>query len=551
MPTSRSSELKVPGWPETPDEFGAYPRLSDEQILKLSRYGERRSVPQYTVLFCEGDRDCDLFVVLSGSVAVVEETDGDPRPIAVHGPGRFVGDMAQLTGQTVLLTAVAQEDTEVLAVPVERLPEVATDDPGLGDFILRGLMLRRSLHLGIGSGFRIIGSRFSSDTRRLRDFMSRNRIPHRWIDLEEDPEADAILKSLNVSRDETPVVIWKGQRVLRNPSIAELASLMGLREAPASHETCDMVVVGAGPAGLAAAVYGASEGLSTVVVDAVATGGQAATSSQIENYLGFPAGVSGAELADRAVVQARKFGATFTVPGQAVGLELADGHSVVQLDDGSEVTAHTVIVATGTHYKRLEAPGVDRLEAASVYYAATPSEAQICGGDPVTVVGGGNSAGQAAVFLSRTSPAVNLVIRHDDLYRDMSSYLADRVLRTPKIHVCSSSEVCELVGETVLESVVICDLGTGERHSVDSVALFVLIGSTPNTAWLQGQVPLDDKGFVITGRDGAGMFETRQPGVLAVGDVRSGSVKRVAAAVGDGSIAVRHVHTFLAGAGHG
>ncbi|MGZ4556761.1 MAG: FAD-dependent oxidoreductase, partial [Mycobacteriaceae bacterium] len=546
-----SSEPAAPAHPETPDQMGENPRLTDDQILRLSRFGERRSVPKGTMLFCEGDRECDFFVVLAGTVAVVHETDGEPLLIAVHGPGRFLGDVSLLTNQAVYSTAVAQQDVEVLAVPVGRLEEAVSEDRELGDLILRAFMLRRTLQAGVGAGLRIIGSRFSADSRRLRDFVSRNRIPHRWIDLEEDRDAEAILRRLDIRPEQTPVVIWKGRNVLRNPSNAELASVIGLRAVP-DRGAYDLVVVGAGPAGLAAAVYGASEGLSTVVLDAVATGGQAATSSQIENYLGFPAGISGAELADRAVVQARKFGASFSVPGEARSLGQDDGYNVVRLGDGEELTAHAVILAMGARYQRLDVPGLDRLEPASVYYAATENEARLCSGDMVTIVGGGNSAGQAAVFLARHAAAVNLVIRHDDLYRDMSRYLADRVSRTPRIQVWRSCEVSELVGSATLAGVVVRDLLNGEERPLETTALFVLIGSTPHTTWLRGQIPLDEKGFVRTGPAGeaaAGMYETGRPGVFAVGDVRSGSVKRVASAVGEGAIAVRQVHDFLATAG--
>ena len=553
--------------PETPDVAGAYPRLTEEQIQVLSRVGDKRSVEEGTALYCAGDHYCDFFVILSGSVVILQETDEGPQPIAAHGPRRFLGDLSQLTSQTLYLTAVAQEPVEVLAVPVDRLREVAIEDPELGDLILRSFLIRRHRHLGLGAGFRIIGSRFSADSRRLRDFAIRNRLPHKWIDLEEDSNAEAILTRLNIKPEQTPVVIWRGREVLHNPSNAELASLMGLRpsEAPVT-EVCDLVVVGAGPAGLAAAVYGASEGLSTVVLDAVATGGQAATSSHIENYLGFPAGISGGELADRAVVQARKFGAAFTIPAEAQSLSQVDSSHVVHLNDGGEVAARAVILATGTCYRRLEVPGLDRLERSSVYYAATQMEAMLCRTDPVTVVGGGNSAGQASVFLARQGSEVNLVIRHHDLARDMSRYLADRVEHTPKIRVWSSSEVCELRGEKTLESVVIEEHEAGDRRSVvPTIALFVLIGSVPQTQWLNGQIPLDDRGFVITGRaspttpdgeawtgnDVPSTYETGRAGVFAVGDVRSGSVKRVAAAAGEGAMAIRLVHQFLEKAGHG
>jgi thioredoxin reductase (NADPH) len=539
--------------PETPDTVGAYPRLTDEHILLLWRYGDRRRLTKGSTLFCEGDRDCGLFVVLDGRVRVVQEDDpeGALRVIAVHGPRRFVGDLSMLTGQAVYVTALAQTDVEVLEVPYGRLKEAVTQDQALGDLILRAFILRRNIHADLGAGLRIVGSRFSADTRLLRDFASRNRVPYRWEDLEEDAAAEDTLRAFGIAPDQTPVVIWKGQTVLRNPSITELAELLGLREDATPRHAHDVLVVGAGPAGLAAAVATASEGLSTVVLDAIATGGQAGTSSQIENYLGFPAGISGAELADRAVVQARKFGATFTIPGEAQSLDRVDGHFVVRLADGTQVEAHTVVLATGVRYRRLEVAGMDRLEGPSVYYAATEFEARLCGGDPVTVVGGGNSAGQAALFLARSAAAVNLVIRHDDLNRDMSRYLAERITSAPRVRVWRNCEVCELLGDLALDEVVLHDLTTDERKPLSSTALFVLIGSVPHTRWLKGAISLDDKGFVLTGTGvgGTPMFETESAGVFAVGDVRSNSVKRVASAVGDGAIVARLVYEFLVRAG--
>lgn len=553
MSTTSSSEPEPTDLPETPDTTGAYPRLSDEQILLLSRYGERERLATGTMLFCEGDRDCGLFVLLDGKVRVLQENDpgGQSRVIAVHGPGRFVGDLSMLTGQAVYVTAVAQTDVEVLELPFDRLKEAVTQDQSLGDLILRAFILRRNLHASLGAGLRIIGSRYSADTRRLRDFASRNRVPYRWDDLEEDPDAEATVRAFGISPHQTPVVIWKGEAVLRNPSTTELADLLGLRSQAPPRDAYDILVVGAGPAGLAAAVAAACEGLSTVVVDAIATGGQAGTSSQIENYLGFPAGISGAELADRAVVQARKFGATFTIPGEARSLDRVDGHFVVRLTDGIEVEAHAVVLATGVRYRRLEVTGMDRLEGPSVYYAATEFEARLCRGDPVTVVGGGNSAGQAALFLARNAAEVNLVIRHHDLDRDMSRYLAERITEAPRVRVWRDSEVCELRGDLSLEEVVVRDLETDERRTVATTALFVLIGSAPHTRWLEGAIALDDRGFVRTGADvgGATMFETASPGVFAVGDVRSGSVKRVASAVGEGAVAVRLAYEHLVRAG--
>jgi thioredoxin reductase (NADPH) len=545
MPMSSSSELVTDDHPETPNVDGAYPRLTEEQIAFLSRFGTRRAFPARSTLYCEGDRECDFFVVLAGRVAVVQETDEGLRLIAVHGPGRFVGDLSLLTGQTMYLTAIAPEEVEALGVPLEGLKQAVTEDAKLGDLILRAFIARRTLHLGIGAGLRIIGSRFSAETRRIREFVSRNRIPHKWIDIEQDREAETILKRLGIPPEQTPVVIYKGSRVLRNPSNVDLAGLLGLRES-ASRSAYDVVVVGAGPAGLAAAVYAASEGLSAVVLDAVATGGQAATSSRIENYLGFPAGISGGELADRAMVQARRFGAEFTIPGQASSLALVDGCHVLRLLDGEELSGHAMVLATGAQYRRLDAPGLEHLEAPSVYYAATEAEAQLCQGDPVMVVGGGNSAGQAALFLSKNASCVHLVIRHNDLERDMSRYLSDRIVETPHIRVWRRSEVAELRGDEALTSVVVRSLVSDERHELDTTALFVLIGAVPHTAWLKGQLPLDERGFVLTGApSGPGMFETGRPGIFAAGDVRSGSVKRVASAVGEGAIAVRMVHEYL------
>lgn len=552
MSMSSSSEPELPSLPETPDTVGAFPRLTEEQIMLLSRFGERKPLTKSTTLFCEGDRGCGLFVVLDGTVTVVQEVGpgGQLRVLAVHGRGRFVGDLSILTGQAVYVTAVAQTDVEVVEVPVDRLKEAVTENPALGDLILRAFILRRNIHADLGAGLRIIGSRFSAEARLLRDFASRNRVPFRWEDVEDDPEAELTLRAFDIPPDQTPVVLWKGHTVLRNPSTTQLAELLGLRAAP-SRAAYDLIVVGAGPGGLAAAVYAASEGLSTVVLDAFATGGQAATSSQIENYLGFPAGITGGELADRAVVQARKFGVVFNIPGEATSLTQADGYHVVGVAEGDDVIAHAVLIATGVQYRRLDIPGADRF-IGSVYYAATEFESRLCREDPVTVVGGGNSAGQAACFLARRLPVVNLVIRHDDLGRDMSRYLADRVEKSPRIKVWRNSEVCELMGDEAFAEVLLHDLHTDAKQRVATTALFVLIGAAPHTSWLQGRIPLDEKGYVLTGTavdSQVGMFETSRRGVFAVGDVRSCSVKRVASAVGEGSVAIRQVHEFLEAAG--
>ena len=548
---------------ESPDVLGAFPRLSDEQLAALMRVGERRRVRRGDVLFREGDGNCDFFVILEGKVAVVEESGAGEEVIGVHGPGRFLGELGLVTGQTVFVTAIVREPGEVLVVPQERLREIVTDDPVLGDLILRALIMRRSILIGLGIGFRIVGSRYSPDTRRLRDFAARNRLPHHWVDLETDPGAEEILRRLGVTPEECPIVLLGPGHVLRNPSNAELARALGLRPPSASETTCDLIVVGGGPAGLAAGVYGASEGLSTVVLEALATGGQAGTSSRIENYLGFPAGISGAELAERATIQAQKFGARITVPGEAVGLEALDGTFRVKLREGESVIGRAVVIATGVRYRRLPIADLDKFEGTSVHYAATQIEAQLCRGEPIVAVGGGNSAGQATLLLSRYVPRLSLVVREPQLEENMSRYLADRIASLSSVDVLTHCEVRELIGEDTLEAVIVEDLETGERHRLDARALFVFIGADPNTEWLRGSVALDDGGYILTGHDAAAacaplqagngtsrapqLLETSMPGVFAAGDVRSGSTQRVAAAVGDGAIAIRQVHQFLGG----
>jgi thioredoxin reductase (NADPH) len=546
--------------PETPDTSGAFPRLTDEQLALVERYGRRRRVEPGDVLIREGERDRDFYAILAGAVAVVEGL-GTPQQsvIRVHGPGRFLDEISLLTGQPALVSSVVRETGEVLEVPLPGLRDAVSQDPRLGDLILRALVIRRELLIGSVSGLRIIGSRFSPDTRRLREFAERNRLPYTWIDLEEDPGAEALLCQLGVPPDDTPVVVCRDGQVLRNPSNAELARTIGLPVPSAPDRLADLIVVGAGPAGLAAAVYAASEGLSTVVLDSVATGGQAGTSSRIENYPGFPAGVSGAELADRAVIQAQKFGATISVPVEVVGLGQRDGLQLVQLDDGTRIPARTVVIATGARYRRLDVPRLADFEGTSVYYAATFMEARFCARRPVAIVGGGNSAGQATVFLAKHASRVRLLIRHGDLGRDMSRYLVDQIERLANVEVMRHIEVRELDGrDGELEGLVVEDNRTRSRHRVDATLLFVFIGADPCTGWLRGSVALDDHGYVQTGHGAAAqppaealqLLETSRPGVLAVGDVRSGSIKRVASAVGEGAMAVRLVHEYLARTGH-
>jgi thioredoxin reductase (NADPH) len=538
---------------ETPDLHGAYPRLSREQVETLLALGERRRVRCGEVLFREGDEQHAFIVVLSGRVAVVEQSIHGERLIAIHGERRFIGELGVLIGQPAFFTAVVRAPGELLTVPVERFRQLVTQDSELGEVVLRACVVARSLLMGLGTGLRIVGSRYSPDTRRLRELAARNRLPHVWIDPEDDRTAERLLQELGIPPEDTPVVIWRGRTVLRNPSNAELARLIGRRLPDRRKATFDLIVVGAGPAGLAAAVYGASEGLGTLVIDAVATGGQAGTTSKIENYLGFPAGVSGVELADRATIQAQKFGARITAPLEATGLEGRDGRHVVITDDGSSAAGRAVVIATGVHYRRLAVPRMEQLEPHSVYYAATIAEARICSGDPVVVVGGGNSAGQAALFLAGYARSVQLVAQENDLAENMSRYLAERIKRAPGIEVRLRSEVRELEGNDALQAVVVEDTVTGEIVKVDARALFVFIGADPQTQWLRDRLTLDAGRYILTGpavvhggRREPLLLETSRPGVFAVGDVRSGSIRRVASAIGDGAMAVRLVHRHLA-----
>jgi thioredoxin reductase (NADPH) len=564
--------------PQTPDIYGAYPSLSFEQIGVLARHGEVRYTNEGDVLFREGDRACDFFVILRGAVAVVEGYGVEDHVVGVHGPGRFLGELNMLTGEAVFLTAVVREAGGVLAVPIEHLRQLVMADSALGDLILRAYLARRSMLIELGSGFKIVGSRHSVDTRRIREFAARNRLPHTWIDLDEDQRAEALLRRLGVSPQQTPVVIWRGTQVLRNPSNAELAHVIGLRGETMPNTGYDLIVVGAGPAGLAAAVYGASEGLATMVLEAIAAGGQAGTSSKIENYLGFPGGISGGELADRSHLQARKFGASMSVPARATGLEAEDGQYIVHLEDGTSVQGSSVVLATGVHYRKLDLPRLEEFEGSNIHYAATAAEARLCRGRPVAVVGGGNSAGQAALYLSQHVDKVYLVVREPELTANMSRYLADRISRNPSIEVLTTTEVRELRGDDQLQGVVVENNRLGQRRQLQVYEMFVFIGADPHVRWLEGQLALDDRGYVLTGQEverhlDAGLhrdrqhgpgeersgyegegrrplaLETSSPGVFAAGDVRSGSVKRVASAVGEGAMAVRMVHEYLAAVG--
>jgi thioredoxin reductase (NADPH) len=545
---------------ETFDRDGAFPRLTEEQLEILDRVGERRPLVPGDVLFRPGDH-YDFFALVWGRVAILDDY-GSPHEsvVGIHGDGRFIGELGLITGEPAMLAAVARAPGEAIVVRREALQTLVGANQQLGDLILSALIARRALLIGLGSGLRLIGSRLTADTRRLREFLTRNRIPHTFLELESDAQAEALLRGLSIAPRETPIVV-RGTTVLRNPSNIEMGDALNLRASPAPDEVCDTVVIGAGPAGLGAAVYAASEGLKTVLVDSVATGGQASTSARIENYLGFPAGVSGSELAERAAVQAARFGVRITVPATAVALGFEDGYHVVELDSGERVRARTAVLATGASYRRLAIPRLADFEGAGVYYAATQVEAQMCGGDPIAIVGAGNSAGQAAVFLGQHARPVRLLVRRGELTSSMSRYLVDQVEAAPNVELNCRTEVRELHGNGTLESITVENNRTGETRSLPTRALFLFLGADPCAAWLAGQLAIDEHGFVVTGSDlqlthldpsGDGrerppfLLETSRPGVFAVGDVRSGSIKRVASAVGEGATAVRLMHQYLA-----
>jgi thioredoxin reductase (NADPH) len=533
-----------------PEQPGSRPVLTRTQLDVLRRYGLEQEVAIGDLLFADGDETYDLIVVLEGEVEIVERHGhAEEMLIATYGPLEFLGEMGLLTGQRAYLTAEARTPGRVLRVPVEEVHLIMAEELDLSELILRAFLLRHSRLTHRGSGLTLVGSRFDIDTRRLLEVLARNRLSSRWLDLENSPEAQEMLHRDGVPIADLPIVMVAGGALLRNPSSRELLDALGLvvtRQSDQS-EICDILVVGGGPAGLAAAVYGASEGMTTTLAEDTALGGQAGTSSRIENYLGFPAGLSGEELAARAALQANKFGVRIKLASRAVALSSGAGSHKVRFEDGDVVTARSVIIATGARYNRLPLDRLGEFEGVGVYYAATQMEAQACADGVVVIVGGGNSAGQAALFLARTCIDVHLVIRGESLASSMSRYLIDQIDHNPQIHVLPHTEVARLIGENVLDRVELTNNRSGETSSLPICGLFIFIGATPSTLWLDGQLAEDDHGFLLAGTDVPSpgpsqaplLLETSRPGIFCVGDVRSGSVKRVATAIGEGSMAVR------------
>lgn len=537
----------------------AFPILDEDQIAELGRCtaASTKSYQDGQTLFAVGDRNFKFHVVKSGEVEIVDYSGDMPKTVTVHRTGGFTGDISHLTGNPAVVSAVARGDCEVYEISGDALRRVLNQCPAVSDIILQAFIARRQLlHESPNfTGLRVIGSRYSTDTFRVRDFLAKNRVLFTWVDVETDPQVDLLLKQFGVTEADTPVVACSHMLLLRNPSNRQLADGIGIRQ-PLEQVVYDLVVVGAGPAGLAAAVYGASEGLRTVVLDRTGPGGQAGSSMRIENYLGFPTGLTGSDLANRAILQANKFGARLSVPTPVTRLAFEKAYSILHLDDGETVTAKCLLIATGADYRRLGVEGCEQFEGRGVYYAVTLTEAQMCRGAQVVVVGGGNSAGQGAVFLAQHARHVLLVIRGDDLHKTMSSYLVRRIEQTANIEVLYNTTVRCMNGDGHLASVEIVNNKTGQKRTVETPAVFSFIGAVPRTDWLPPEIERDANGFVLTGTTLAQshhwtaprqpfLLETSRRGVFAAGDVRSGSVKRVASAVGEGAMAVQFVHEYL------
>jgi thioredoxin reductase (NADPH) len=548
-------------------EDPALPTFDRRQLAAIAPFGEERAVSAGEVLYRAGDSPEDpscarpsFFVVLDGEVEVVRPDPAGDVLIAVQGPGRFLGEMNLLTGQRPYFTARMRDAGRVLVLPPQEFHRLMSSKTDLATIIFTALTARREQlrHGEAARGLRIVGSRYSPEAMALRGFVTRSQVPHTWFDVDDVADPDALLAGLGLDAGDLPAVVTS-TTVLRGTTPGELGEHLGLTFRSPPGYLFDLVVVGSGPAGLAAAVCGASEGLQTVSVDGVAIGGQAGTSSRIENYVGFPNGVSGGELASLAAVQALRLGARLNAPCRAAGLQPEDGFHIVILDDGSEIPTRSVIIASGARYRRLAVDDLERFEGVGVYYAATDLEARTCAGREVIVVGGGNSAGQAAIYLAQQACQVTLVIRGDDLARHMSRYLIDRIEADARIELCTRTEVRALAGAQSLGSVVLAHIPTGSERTIACAGLFCFIGAEPATAWLQDKLALDPDGFVLTDRqlpESALMasfagrdplpFETSVMGVFAVGDVRASSTKRVAAAVGEGSSVVRSVYDHLA-----
>ena len=528
-----------------------FPHLNPDMSARLVKYGVEEVVPAGTMLFRRGERRIDYFFVLDGCIEVYDyHEDGTPNIFVVHGPNQFTGEVDLFSERKIMVNGRAGAETRLVRMDPASFRKLVSGEPDIGEIIMRAFILRRVGLIQSGQGGVLLaGSAHAADTVRLRSFLIRNGYPYRLLDTDIDEDARHLIDGFGLQPSECPVVIMPDRRILRCPTTSALADDLGISIELDKDHVHDLVVIGAGPSGLAAAVYAASEGLDTLVVESLAPGGQAGTSSKIENYLGFPTGISGQALAGRAQVQAMKFGAHMAIARTVESVDCSRHPYRLSLDDGSVAMARSIVIATGARYRKLEHVDYERFEGQGIHYAATAMEATLCAGEEVVVVGGGNSAGQAAVFLARTVSHVHILVRGSGLAATMSDYLVQRIAQSPRITLHTHCQVDHLDGDAYLREVGwSCSDGTQTRKTIG--ALFVMIGAEPNTAWLQGCLDLDKKGFVLTGRDADGYatpspFATTLRGVFAVGDVRSGSIKRVASGVGEGSVVVQAIHRFL------
>jgi thioredoxin reductase (NADPH) len=539
----------------------AFPALNAAQINRVRSGSKLRQVEKGEILFDVGDTNVPFFVLLSGRMEIVQPDLNGEQFVAKHGPGEFTGEMTMMSGRRSLVRGRVTESGEFLELTGDGLRALVARDAELSEVFMRAFILRRLELVSQGQGnIILLGSRHSANTLRLREFLTRNEHPYAYVDLDTDKTSQELLDRFEVKLDEIPVIVCRARSVLRNPTIQQLADCLGLNVAIDQTEIRDLIIVGAGPAGLAAAVYGASEGLNVLVVEAVSPGGQAGSSSKIENYLGFPTGLSGQELAARAIAQTEKFGAQMMVAHSVSRLNCEKRPYKISLDNGNKLAARAVVIATGAQYNKPRISNLDHFEGQGIYYGATYMESQLCEQEEIIVVGGGNSAGQAAVFLAQTARKVHMLVRSNRLADTMSRYLIQRIEENPGIEMHFKTEIVGLDGDGHLESVTWRDKVSGATSVHPIRHVFIMAGASPRTEWLQGCVAMDNKGFILTGRDldtAAGtsawhlarspqMLETSLPGVFAVGDVRSGNVKRVASAVGEGAIAVHMVHNSLA-----
>jgi thioredoxin reductase (NADPH) len=542
----------------------SFPVLTAAQIDRIRASARLRNVNLGEILFEPGDTTVPFFVLLSGSMEIVQPSLDGERTVATHGPGEFTGEISMISGTRCLVRGRVTEAGEFLELGGDALRSVVARDSELSEVLLRAFILRRLELIRRGYGNIILmGSHHSAQTLELREFLVRNGHPYTYVDLETDRTSQEMLDRFNVKASEVPVVVCTSGRVLRNPSIQSLANGLGLSGVVDGTHVRDLIILGAGPAGLAAAVYAASEGLDVLVIETLAPGGQAGSSSKIENYLGFPTGVSGQELAYRATTQAQKFGANMMIARSVVRLDCSRRPFEVVLDGGDTLAARVIVIATGAQYKKPALANLAKYEGEGIYYGATFMESQLCEGEDVAVVGGGNSAGQAAVFLSQTANKVHMLVRSGELSGTMSRYLIQRLTENPKIELNFNTEIVALEGGERLERVAWQNKETGEVSTHNLRHVFIMAGASPRTEWLRGCVAMDDNGFILTGRDleaaavadgnphwslsrSPEMLETSLPGVFAVGDVRAGNVKRVASAVGEGAISISLVHRALA-----